>query len=669
MQSQLRKLRTDQRGIVLVMALMLMGLMAALASSYAVMVRSDTVLRGAAGQDRTAFYAAEAGLNKGMAEFGNLFADYQLPTSADFNVKTTSFNSRTVNYQLSPVVEFDPCPPGTNNEDCFTRVPPGEKFAGLNTIPYIYRVRSTSLNAQGDEETELGGEFYVHNIPIFQFLAFFTGDLEIQPAEDMTGVGRVHTNGDMYLAPGGGTTTIQDQPPSVTTVQVSAGGRIYRKRKESGACSGSVAITPLIDNNHDNLLDGPPLSLSCPGSDYISASTIAAYQGAVADQVTSIEVPQPGIIDRGAGNLYWDRADLRIVLRLDQSRASIAFNAVDLCPGNANIPAAPASPALYPIEVQNAGGSQDTTKTRALWRFMCEHRGAIFYNDVPTNTASPAVRTSYNPNFVADMRLYRRVGEDTNGDGIVDYNRNGLVTNSDRNYDVCPISTAGATAASKPWWALDDCRWPYYSGISGSPAFPTTSWYQDMDYRRGGFLNKRENKWMYLLNVNVRALIDWNGANSGVLFASNDTTDGGLIFHLSVQGPNSNSTANNYGVLRILLFLQVQLTRQGLRLSAIKPSTCKGTTTPEIGLLQRYYLTLSTFYLKRGRLRLLLVERIGTTKRASRRCQAIAVMFSRPMRTTVEVVLGVVAPSVEQPHCKSMPLLSAGWIIRPRAEV
>ena len=173
MRSQLKKLRTDQRGVVLVMALMLMGLLAALANSYAIMVRSDTVLRGAAGQDRTAFYAAEAGLNKGMAEFGNLFSNYQLPTSSDFNVKTTSFNTRTVNYQLSPVVEFDPCPPGTNNEDCFTKVPAGEKFAGLNTIPYVYRVRSTALNAQGDEEAELGGEFYVHNIPIFQFLAFF----------------------------------------------------------------------------------------------------------------------------------------------------------------------------------------------------------------------------------------------------------------------------------------------------------------------------------------------------------------------------------------------------------------------------------------------------------------------------------------------------------------
>ena len=175
MRSQLKKLRTDQRGVMLVMALMLMGLMAALASSYAIMVRSDTVLRGAAGQDRTAFYAAEAGLNKGMAEFGNLFSNYQLPTSSDFNVKTTSFNTRTVNYQLSPVVEFDPCPPGTNNEDCFTKVPAGEKFAGLNTIPYVYRVRSTALNAQGDEEAELGGEFYEHNIPIFQFLAFFCG--------------------------------------------------------------------------------------------------------------------------------------------------------------------------------------------------------------------------------------------------------------------------------------------------------------------------------------------------------------------------------------------------------------------------------------------------------------------------------------------------------------
>jgi len=131
--------------------------------------------------------------------------------------------------------------------------------------------------------------------PFFSFL-LFSGDLEIQPAEDMTAVGRIHTNGDMYLAPGGGTTTIRDQPPGVTTVQVSAGGRIYRKRKETGACSGNVSITPRIDNDHNNLLDGPPLPLSCPGSSYISASTIAAYQDAVADQVDSIDVPQPGII-------------------------------------------------------------------------------------------------------------------------------------------------------------------------------------------------------------------------------------------------------------------------------------------------------------------------------------------------------------------------------------
>lgn len=542
MRSQLQKLRTDQRGIVLVMALMLMGLMAALASSYAIMVRSDTILRGAAGQDRTAFYAAEAGLNKGMAEFGNMFSNYQLPTGSDFSLRTTSFNTRTVNYQLSPVVEFNPCPPGTNNEDCFTRIPPGERFAGLNTIPYVYRVRSTSLNGQGDKEAELGGEFTVNHIPIFQFLAFFSGDLEIQPALDMTGAGRVHTNSDMYLAPGGGTTTIRDQPPSITTVQVSAGGRIYRKRKETGACSGSVQITPLIDADHDNLLDGPPLPLSCPGSGYISASTIANYQGAVADQVTSIEIPAPGIIDRGTGNLYWDRADLRIVLRLDQSPTTISFGAADLCPGNSFIPAAATSPALYPIEVQNADGSQNTTKTRALWRFMCERRGSIFYNDVPTDTSNPNFRTSYNPNFLSSNdRVYRRAGEDTNGDGIVDYNRAGGVTNSDRNDDVCPISNPSAPASARPWWAPDDCPWPHTT-------IPTSSWFRGTDYRRGGFLNKRENKWMYLLNVNIRALIDWNGANSGVLFVSNDTTDGGLIFHLSVQGPNSNSTSNNYGV-------------------------------------------------------------------------------------------------------------------------
>src|SRR5581483_3838336 len=109
----------------------------------------------------------------------------------------------------------------------------------------------------------------------------------------------------------------------------------------------------------------------------------------------------------------------------------------------------------------------------------------------------------------------------------------------DWNPDICPQSLNGVAPSTKPWWAPAYCPWPNTV---------QTLWYKDTDYRRGGFYNQRERKWMYLLNVNVRALVEWNARNGDPLFPHNDRTDWGLVFFLSVQGPNSNALPNNYGV-------------------------------------------------------------------------------------------------------------------------
>jgi hypothetical protein len=66
-------------------------------------------------------------------------------------------------------------------------------------------------------------------------------------------------------------------------------------------------------------------------------------------------------------------------------------------------------------------------------------------------------------------------------------------------------------------------------------------------FRRGGFYNWREARWMLMLNVNIRDLIRWNQLNGEPFFKTNDDTDGGLVIFLSVDGPNSN-VRNNYGV-------------------------------------------------------------------------------------------------------------------------
>jgi hypothetical protein len=68
------------------------------------------------------------------------------------------------------------------------------------------------------------------------------------------------------------------------------------------------------------------------------------------------------------------------------------------------------------------------------------------------------------------------------------------------------------------------------------------------------FRNNRENKAIRMLDIDMRALMNCIHANylaGGTLMGGktlNDTTQGGLVFHLSVAGPNSTTLPNNYGV-------------------------------------------------------------------------------------------------------------------------
>ncbi len=544
----------NERGIVLIMALVLMGLLSGLAAAYTMLVRADASLSGGASRDREGFYAAEAGLNVGMAEFGNIFKNYATPSSSDYTEKTVSVGTRTVHYQLSPVPGYDPCT-SSGGPECYTTIPAGEKFGGLKTIPYRYTVKSSSINTESNTEASLGAEFDVNNIPIFQFLAFYTNDLYIMPLDLMPLHGRIHTNGDLRLNNHQSLLSIGDLPPTMPYVQVSAAGNIYRGAIKYGVqeCdANSVQIDKLEDKVAPFGDFDPQLLESCDLNNPIPKSTLDTFKGSILANVDSVTVPPVDIIDRGSSGVFWQHADLRIVLRLDLTKTTVSFST--LCPATTTTPAAPDSPSLYPIEVQNADGTRDVTKTNSLWTFMCQRRGAIFYTDVPTITTAPQTAANYSPAFANNNRVYRRIGEDTNGDGTID--------TKDRNDDICPISlnNPAPAAATKPWWEPASCSWPYEipgtaAGQSGSatdsagiPNAPTTSWFQDTDYRRGGFYNNREAKWMYLLNVNMRALIDWNDQNSGPLFSPSDATDGGLVIFLSVQGADSTASVNNYGV-------------------------------------------------------------------------------------------------------------------------
>jgi hypothetical protein len=373
-------------------------------------------------------------------------------------------------------------------------IPSGELFAGLNAQQYRYTVNSSATNVNDDVEARVGAEFLVGYIPLFQFVAFYKNDLEILPGPAMNLMGRVHTNGNLYLNANDQLNIIDNPPVGVFTVQVSAGGDIYRGRKNQNTCTGSVSVDMLADNvaPFGNL---DPRNLPCNGGATRLVPTVetAAWQGSMISNVGNIAIPEPDIIEKGSG-VFWQKADLRIVLKLGLADQLIVG----------------VSPALpHSVEVQDASGARDVGLTAQLHAFMSDQawnaanstlRGTmpIFYTDVPGCDCADGDETCAN----ATLACYTPA--------------------------LPARPNGGGTGA--------------YSDIMGAAMGNF-----DLDYRRGGFYNHREEKWMLLLNLNVSDLIRWNQMNGEPFFPTTDNSEGGLVIFVTVEGPDSVDI-NNYGV-------------------------------------------------------------------------------------------------------------------------
>ncbi|MCK6555713.1 hypothetical protein L6Q96_14245 [Candidatus Binatia bacterium] len=480
--------RASERGIALVAVVVVLAFLSALAATIAMMIGMDTQTRGAFGHSLTGFYAAESGLNKGMGDYKNIFLSFNVPSGTDFDEHTFALGTRTVKYKLQDKND----PPGTPEQ---ITIPSGQVFAGLNSLQYDYTANSKSYSALGDIEASVGAEFLVGNIPLFQFLAFYAGDLEVLPGANMTLNGRLHTNGNLYLnAESGKTLAIWDNYAlGIPTVQVSAVGDVYRGRKNTSTCLGTVSIDKLEDivAPTPNDLDARELACVGGGTTKISTAELAKWKGSIVPNIESINVPQPDQIARLNSQGFWQKADLRIALVLNQA---------DQLPGG---------PVMsHTIEVQDAAGNRDATKTTALHNFMAD-----------------AAWNSANSSYKGTMAVFYTDLPDASGSTCTDANPGGC------NNNVSTAYPAGFSSNNR-----------VYASIMGSGLGNF-----DLNYRRGGFYNWREKKWIRMLNVNVGDLLAWNRTNGEPFFLANDTTDGGLVVFLTVVGPASSGN-NNYGV-------------------------------------------------------------------------------------------------------------------------
>lgn len=217
-----------QEGIALITTLLVLLLISALIVGITWLTISDQKLGGNYAGRQTDFYVAESGLE---AMTANLAADfnqnYDLSSQDITNIMTNPPSSLLPSgYQY-----WDPNNVG-NNGYMITYTPDpnnnGNPLASYHTIltgPYAglvglltpYTLEVTAESPYGSE-TKLRRTVQTAAIPVFQFGIFSSTDLSFFAGPDFDFGGRVHTNGNLWLAENGGTLTMENKVTAVKEI-------------------------------------------------------------------------------------------------------------------------------------------------------------------------------------------------------------------------------------------------------------------------------------------------------------------------------------------------------------------------------------------------------------------------------------------------------------------
>ena len=214
-----------EKGMALITAMLVLVLISAIIVGFSWAVMTDQTMGGATNSRQKAFYAAEAGMEQLTANLNNLFAQNYSPTGLQINALAGAANVPNI-----PGTSFvDPAKgtAGSGYAINFTADKNGNPLAVNDTITAgtyqgmqgLVTPYTLSVIAQGATggEVKLQRVVQTVGIPLFQFGIFSQTDLSFYAGPDFNFGGRVHTNGNLYLAEGG-TLTLGDKVTAVGEV-------------------------------------------------------------------------------------------------------------------------------------------------------------------------------------------------------------------------------------------------------------------------------------------------------------------------------------------------------------------------------------------------------------------------------------------------------------------
>src|SRR6202161_2698202 len=228
--------KLDSRGFTLIASLMLMLIMSGVAIGLLMMVNTEGKVGGQDVQNNLAFHAAEGGIEHMTSDLANMFQNIQSPTAGQIAALSADApaNSAVMSYPvytLTAATKAD----GTLSTS-FGQITSGA-FQGLyaQVIPISLQVTASTFagvagNGTVGDEVNMSRTVEVALIPVFQFGVFSESDLSFFAGVNLNFNGRTHTNGDLYLDAGSGsTTTFEDK--------LTAWGNVIRTPLADGTAS------------------------------------------------------------------------------------------------------------------------------------------------------------------------------------------------------------------------------------------------------------------------------------------------------------------------------------------------------------------------------------------------------------------------------------------------
>jgi hypothetical protein len=386
--------KSKNNGYALIMTSLIAILMFGMLSAYLFSGRMYKAGSNALIDAGSTFYASESGLNKRATEIRKKFDGYSEPKgtepgganpaaqmancmsststskgTGDFacNVIATKYKeavqtnessgmtvgigndfktSTNINYNSFSFVKSIPNPNGNT-----LQILDSGPFTGLRSIDNRFRVYSTAVKQAGSSDAGISAqsmlqmEFINHFIPVFQFAAFYEKDLEMTNSGTMNITGPVHTNANLYLAPGG-LLTLNNRSTFVTDIyrtlayEGSHGGTADGRRvllvgggpyssgvNKKTIAPGTVGLNAIdVTAAFSNSSTSPgPGTYTTPQK--ISDPDITASNGMLR-KISQLQLPAIGFLSRTGE--YFSKADLRIDFDPKNRISALPFNVTSL---------------------------------------------------------------------------------------------------------------------------------------------------------------------------------------------------------------------------------------------------------------------------------------------------------------------------------------------------